>query len=227
MRHARGEINQSAGIELLGRIPDLDHATTLESHVAVGGAVRVGAGAHMRVIGRRAALVIVHLASLDRIGRREPAAIEKPDGGLGAEPANAAAARVAERAERLPIEEISRPPGQPPFDGGGRLGRLHVQQLQIRPRRFEPRRFSRGEQHTGPFLGCVLLVVEADHALLRRRHDVNQVIVVARPRLEPATFQHCSSVDGQGLRTAQTLAADRPFKSGFDRPGLGGVRIDD
>ena len=129
--------------------------------------------------------------------------------------------------ERLPIEKISRPPGQPLFDGGGRLRRHHVQQLQIRPGRFESRRFARNEQHAGAFLGCVRLVVEANEALFRPLHDVNEVVVVACLGLEPATFQHCSSVDGQGLRTTQTLAADRPFKPGFDRLGLGGVRVDD
>jgi hypothetical protein len=51
MRYARGEIHERAGLEFLGRIPNLDHATALERDVTVGGAVGVGAGADVPMIG--------------------------------------------------------------------------------------------------------------------------------------------------------------------------------
>src|SRR5262245_55378997 len=51
MRYARGEIHERAGWKFLGRLPDLDHATALERDVAVGGAVGVGAGADVPMIG--------------------------------------------------------------------------------------------------------------------------------------------------------------------------------
>ena len=51
MRYAWGEIHERAGLEFLGRIPDLDYATALERDVAVGGAVGVGAGANVAMIG--------------------------------------------------------------------------------------------------------------------------------------------------------------------------------
>src|SRR5690242_16438222 len=92
MRHARREKYQRAGFELLGVIADLDHATALERDVAVGGTIRIGRGADMPMIGRRSAIVIAHLAGLNGVGWREPAAIEKPDGGLDAEAAHPAAA---------------------------------------------------------------------------------------------------------------------------------------
>src|SRR5262245_9098798 len=132
--------------------------------------------------------MITHLARLNGIGRCEPAAIEKSDGGLGAETTHAAAACVTERAERLPIEEISRPPGQPLLDGGGGLRRHHVQQLQIRPGRFESRRLAWAEQHTGACFGCVRLAVEADDAFFRRLYDVDEVVVIGCLDLELATL---------------------------------------
>src|SRR5205814_3965985 len=98
VRHARREEHQRAGFELLGVVPDLDHATALERDVAVGGAVWIGGGAEVPMIGRRSAVVIAHLARLDGICWREPAAIEKSDSGLDAEATHAAAAGVGERA---------------------------------------------------------------------------------------------------------------------------------
>src|SRR5437016_597806 len=108
MRYARREKHKRAGFDFLGIIPDLDHATALERDVAVGRAVRVGAGTDVPMIGRRSAVVIAHLARLNGIGWREPATIEKSDGGLDAEATHAASACVTERTERLAIEEISR-----------------------------------------------------------------------------------------------------------------------
>ena len=51
MGYARWEIYERAGLELLSRIPHLDHATALERDVTVGGAVGVGAGADVPMIG--------------------------------------------------------------------------------------------------------------------------------------------------------------------------------
>ena len=99
--------------------------------------------------------MIAHLARLNGISWCEPAAIEKSDGGLGAEATHTASAGVTERAERLAIEEISRPAGQSLFDGGGRLRRHHVKQLELRPRRFKSCRFAWHEKHAGTFLAWV------------------------------------------------------------------------
>ena len=51
MRYAWGEIHECTGLEFLGRISDLNYATALERDVAVGGAVGVGAGANVPMIG--------------------------------------------------------------------------------------------------------------------------------------------------------------------------------
>ena len=75
--------------------------------------------------------MVAHLARLNGVGWREPAAIEKPDGGLDAEATHAAAAGVGERAERIAAEKIPRSAGQPSFDGDGRLGRYHVEHLEL------------------------------------------------------------------------------------------------
>src|ERR1700730_8557961 len=115
----------------------------------------------MPMIGGRSALVIAHLARLNGVGWGEPAAIEKSDGGLDAEATHAASAGVSEWAERLAIEEISRPAGQSLFDGGGRLRRHHVKQLELRPRCFKSRRFAWREKNAGTVLGCMRLPVEA------------------------------------------------------------------
>ena len=112
--------------DTVGFVSDLHHATALEHDVAMRSAVRIGRGADVHVIGRRAAIVVAHLARLDGVGRRQPFAIEQSDGGFGAETSHAAAAGVAERAQRATVEEIPRPAGQSLFDGGGRLGRHHV-----------------------------------------------------------------------------------------------------
>src|SRR5471032_3380501 len=167
--------------------------------------------------------MIAHLARLNRIGWREPAAIEKSDAGFGAETTHTASAGVSERAERLAIEKISRPAGQPFVDGGGRLRRYHVKQLELGPGCFKSRRLAQHEKRAGTFPGCMRLPVEADDALFRRLDDVDKVVVVACLDVELATFQQRSLVDGQGLRTAQTLATDRPFKPGCDRFGFGRV----
>jgi hypothetical protein len=45
--------------------------------------------------------------------------------------------------------------------------------------------------------------------------------------VELATFLNRSLVDGQVFRTAQSLAADRPFKPGCDRLGFGFIPVDD
>src|SRR5215208_2944512 len=50
MRYARGEKHQRAGFELLGIVPDLDHATALERDVAMGRTVRIGWGADVLMI---------------------------------------------------------------------------------------------------------------------------------------------------------------------------------
>jgi hypothetical protein len=47
---AGGEIHERAGLEFLGRIPNLDQATAFECDVAVRGAVGVGAGADVPMI---------------------------------------------------------------------------------------------------------------------------------------------------------------------------------
>src|SRR5262245_11071659 len=111
VRHTGRKIHERAGVEFLRIIPDLNQPTALEYDVAVGGALRVGARADVPMIGRRSARMVAHLARLNGIGRREPAAIEEPYGGLGAEATYAAATGVTERAERPAIEEISRPAG--------------------------------------------------------------------------------------------------------------------
>src|SRR5262249_27990784 len=159
-------------------------------------------------------------ARLDRIGRGEPAAIEQPDRGLDAEAAYAAAAGVGERAERLAIEEISRPAGQSLLDGGGSLRRHHVKQFDLRSGRRDAPRCTGREKHAGAVLGRVRLAIEADAAAFRL-DDVDQVVVVAGLDVEMAAVLDRSLINVQVLRTAQSLAADRPFKSGCDRFGLG------
>ena len=145
---------------------------------------------------------------------------------LDAEAAHAAAAGVGERAERLAIEEISRPAGQPLFDRGGSLWRHHVKQLDLRAGRFNTRRFAWREKHPGTVLRSVRLPVEADGARLRL-DDVDKVVVGAGLDIELPAFRHCPLIDVQVFRSAQRLAADRPFKPGCDRLGLGLVPIDD
>src|SRR5476649_1980056 len=120
--------------------------------------------------------MIAHLARLNGIGWREPAAIEKSDAGFGAETTHTASAGVSERAERLSIEKISRPAGHPFFDGGWRLRRHHVKQLELRPGRFKSRRLAWHEKHAGTFPGCVRLPIEADDALFRRLDDIDKVV---------------------------------------------------
>src|SRR5215467_871904 len=104
--------------------------------------------------------MIVHLACLNGIGWCEPGAIEKSDGGLGAEAAHAASARVTERAKRLAIEEIPRAARQSAFHCGGRLRRHHVKQFELRTGCFKSRGFARCEKGTGALLRCVGLPVE-------------------------------------------------------------------
>jgi len=87
-----------------------------------------------------------------------------------------------------------------------------VKQLELRPGRFKSRQFIWREKHAGTFLGCVRPPVEADDALFRCLDDVDKVVVIACMDVELATFQYRSLVDGQGLRTTQTLATNRPFK---------------
>jgi hypothetical protein len=53
------------------------------------------------------------------------------------------------------------------------------------------------------------------------------MIVIARMDVELAIFQHRSLVDGQGFRTTQTSATNRPFKPGCDLFGFGLVPIED
>ena len=163
---------------------------------------------------------------MNGVGWREPAAIEKSDGGLDAEATHAASAGVGERAERLAIEEISRPAGQPLFDRGGSLRRHHVKQLDLRAGRFNSRRFAWREKHPGAVLRSMRLAVEADGARLRL-DDIDKMVVAACLHIEMATVLHRSLVDGQVLRTAQSLAADRPFKPGCDRLGFGFIPVDD
>jgi hypothetical protein len=136
------------------------------------------------------------------------------DGGLDAEATHAASAGVGERAERLAIEEISRPTRQSLFDGGGGLRRHHVKQLELRAGRFKSRRFAWHEKHPGAVLRGVRLAVEADGAAFRRLDDVDKVIVAAGLDVEVAALQHRSLGDVQVLRTAKSLAADRSFKPG-------------
>ena len=102
-----------------------------------------------------------------------------------------------------------------------------MKQFELRAGRFNSRRFARRQKHAGAVFGCVRLAVEADGARLRRLDDVDEVVVVAGLDVELAAFLHRSLIDGQVLRTAQSFAADRPFKPGCDRLGFGLVPIDD
>ena len=88
----------------------------------------------------------------------------------------------------LRLKKYPGPPGNPCFDGGGRLRRHHVKQLELRPGRFKSRRFAWHEKHAGAVLGRVRLAVEADGARLRRLDDVDEVVVAACLDVELATF---------------------------------------
>src|ERR1700733_12849091 len=121
----------------------------------------------------------MHLARLNRVGQRQPFAIEKSHGGLGADPAPPAAAGVTERTKRLAIEEISRPARQSAFNRRRRLGRDHVKQLELRTGGFKSRGFTWDEKYAGALLGRVRLAVEADDAVFRRFDDVEKGIVAA------------------------------------------------
>ena len=70
------------------------------------------------------------------------------------------------------------------------------------------------------------LAVEADGAPFRL-DDVNEVVVVAGLDFKLAAFRDRSMMDVQILRTAQSLAADRSFKSGRARLGFGLLPVDD
>ncbi len=146
---------------------------------------------------------------------------------LGAEATHTAAAGVTERAERAAIEKVPRPARQSAFHGGRRLGRHHVKQLELCAGRFKSRGFAWREKHAGTLRGGVRFPVEADDARFRRLDDVDKVIVVAGVDVKMATLQHRSLVDGQRLRTTQTLATDRPFQPGCGRFGFGRVPIND
>ena len=165
----------------------------------MGCAAGVGGGTNMPTIGRRSAVVIVHLARLDCVGWRQPRAIEKSDRGLGAKAAHAAAARITEWTQRLAIEEISRPTRQSTLHGGRRLGRYHVEQLKRRTGRLKSRRFARREQNAGALLRWMRRSIEADAARFRRLDDVDKVVVVARVHVQLATWQHRPLVDGERL----------------------------
>src|ERR1700683_1847123 len=77
VRYARRKVDQRAGFDFLAGVADLDHAAALEGDVSVRCTARVGAGADVPVIRRRSAVVIMHLARLNGVGRREPFTIEK------------------------------------------------------------------------------------------------------------------------------------------------------
>src|SRR5262245_5408030 len=108
VRHTRWEVHQRSGLDFAEFILDFHDPAAFESHIAVGCAIGVGLGASVHVIWGSATLVIVHLSRLYGVGRREPAAITKPDAGFGAEPADSSADRVTQRTEGIPGEEIFR-----------------------------------------------------------------------------------------------------------------------
>ena len=192
----------------------------------MSGAVWIGVRALVHVVRRAAAFLVVHLAGLYRVRRREPAAVGELHARLGAETAHAPAARVGQAAQRLPIEEISWPAGQAGFDRCGRLRSDHVQQLEVRALRLELRRLARHDQHARAFLGRVRLALELD-AVARSLHHIDQVIVLARVDRELPALEDRSPVDGQVLRAAEARAANLPFEPRLDRNGLGFVRVDD
>src|SRR3989442_10846253 len=137
MGDTRRKVDERAGFDFFEVVFHFNHTPAFKSHVAMRGAfgVRVGTAVHM--IRRGAAFLVVHLSCLDRVRRREPASITKPDAGLGAESANAAATGITQRAELFSVEEISGPSRQAGFDGRRRRRRYHVQQFEGRARRFK------------------------------------------------------------------------------------------
>jgi len=164
---------------------------------------------------------------VDRIGRRQPAAVEQPDARLGAEAAHAAATCVAERTQRAAIEKVSRATGQAAFDAGGRLRRHHVQQLEIGPGCVEICGLARRQQHAGTVFGDMGLAGEFHTAARRSLHDVNDVVIVIGAGLELTTLADRSSIHRQMFRAAKLLVANDPFQPGIDGFGFGGIRIDD
>ena len=89
----------------------------------------------------------------------------------------------------LRLKKYPGPPGNPCFDRGGSLRRHHVKQLELRPGRFNSRRFAWREKHAGAVLGGVRLAVEADGAAFRRLDDVDEVVVGAGLDVELAAFR--------------------------------------
>src|SRR5690606_10230452 len=117
MRYAGRKVHERAGRDLDRVAFDVDAPSPAECHVAVRRALRIRRRAEMHVIWRGAALVVVHLAGLNRIRRRESAAVGEPHARFGAEATHAAAARILERPQNAAIEEVAGPARQALLDG--------------------------------------------------------------------------------------------------------------
>ena len=217
VRNAGREIDERAGLDLLRGLADVDLAAALERHVAVRCAVGIRIRPFVQVIRRSAAFLVMHLAGLDCVRRREPAAVEQPHARLGAEAAHAAAARVGQRAQRLTVEEIAGTAGQAGFHRGRRLRRDHLQDLEIRALRVELRRLAGREQHARAFLGGVRFAVELDLAVCGALHHVEQVIILVVAGIEPFALDDGASIDGRGS-SSRTGSGCKSFVRARTRP---------
>ena len=188
-------------------------------------AFRVRIGTTVHVIRRRAAFLIMHLSGLDGIRRREPASIPKPHAGLGAEPADTAATGVAQCAKLFPIEEVSRASRQPGFNARRRFWRHHMQQFQVRARRFEYDGFRWSGKHARSFFRVMNLILETNDAFGRSAYYINKVVIVAGLDVELAAGEYRSLVDREIFRTAEIRTAESHLGSGFHAPGLSGIGI--
>ena len=153
----------------------------------------------MHVIRRGAALLVVHLSCLDGIRRREPRSVTKPYTGLGAESADTPATGITQCTKRFPVEEISWPSRQSGFDARRRFRHDHVEQFEVRIRRFKSRGFRWSKEQACSLFGVMNLIIETNDALGGGRYNIHEVVIVARLDIQLPAGKNRSLKDGQIL----------------------------
>jgi hypothetical protein len=127
--YAGGDVYEGSRRYFARILVHLDQTAAIEGDVAMFRARRIGRCSRMNMVRRRTSIVVVHLASLNRIRERDSLSIGAPDRGFSAKAANSTTARVTEGTKRAPIEEIARSSRETVFYGHRRLGYHDMEEL--------------------------------------------------------------------------------------------------